>query len=479
MKKRIPYGSTIFLRFLIAYALFGIFGFAATGTFIRSMLLSHLTNEYSERLYTNATQIANSYASDLFDSLTSIESVRLELAVLSDYMNTEIMIINPSGRVVVYSEKVLSSDEEMIIEGFDPTERGTSVYTVGDFYGSYEEKMLSVYSPITAGYKVRAYVVEHVPLSLIEARCDSYLNYGYIELVLLLLLSIMILIFFIELVYIPIRRITDAAEQYAAGNMKYKVSVESDDEIGYLSATLSYMAGEIARTEEDQKKFIANVSHDFRSPLTSIRGYLEAMRDGTIPTERYDKYLEIVINETDRLSKLTNDILALNNLSSSGMLLDRKDFDINDVIRKTSASFGAVCMQRRIHIDLLMTEEEMFVNADAERIKQVLYNLLDNAIKFSQDDGTVTIETTERHSKIFVSVKDQGIGIPKDEIQFVFERFYKSDRSRGKDKKGTGLGLSIVKEIINAHGENINVISTVDVGTEFIFSLPLARSMEE
>ncbi len=254
--------------------------------------------------------------------------------------------------------------------------------------------------------------------------------------------------------------------------MHYEFQVDNEDEIGYLAACLNYMASEIARSEDDQKKFIANVSHDFRSPLTSIRGYLEAMQDGTIPPELYDKYLGIVLNETDRLTKLTNSLLTLNNLNTRGMLLDISDFDINRIIRDTAAAFEGTCRKKSLSIELILTGDEMYVSADIEKIKQVLYNLIDNAIKFSNADSTITIETHEKKNKLFVSVKDEGIGIPKEDLKQIWDRFYKSDASRGKDKKGTGLGLSIVKEIIKAHHENINVISTPNEGSEFIFSLP-------
>ena len=224
---------------------------------------------------------------------------------------------------------------------------------------------------------------------------------------------------------------------------------------------------------------MANVSHDFRSPLTSINGYLKAMEDGTIPPEMYPKYIGIVLNETERLIKLTNNLLTLNNLNTEGMILDKTDFDINDVIRKTISTFEGSCRDKKIAMELSLTGESLPVHADLTRIQQVLYNLIDNAIKFSHHNSVIKVETTERHNKVFVSVKDSGIGIPKESVPLVFNRFYKSDISRGKDKKGTGLGLSITKEIIRAHGENINVISTEGVGTEFIFSLQLAEEKEE
>ncbi|RKM58755.1 sensor histidine kinase [Butyrivibrio sp. CB08] len=470
---------TLYIKFLLAYLLFAIFGFVVVATFVNGMTYDRLKRDKADSMYRMATQIANTYAADLYNSETSLDTVYGELSSLSMYLDgSPIWIVNPSGRLVLDSSRALGPQEEIVIEGFDPTVTGSSYYATGNFWGSFNKEMLSVFAPITANYKVQAYVVIHTSLAGIQEKTDTFLNISYLMLLVLFLLSLIILIFFTELVYVPLRKITTATEQYAAGNMGYEFSVESEDEMGYLAASLAYMAGEIARQEDDQKKFIANVSHDFRSPLTSIRGYLVAMQDGTIPPEMYDRYLGIVINETDRLTKLTNEMLTLNNMSTKGMLLDKSDFDINAVIHNVSESFEGTCREKKITIELVLTDEKMFVNADMSKIQQILYNLVDNAIKFSHHDSSIKIETTEKHSKVFVSVKDSGIGIPKEDQKLIFDRFYKSDLSRGKDKKGTGLGLSIVKEIIKAHDENINVISTPGVGTEFIFSLPKAAVMD-
>lgn len=471
--------KTLYLKFILAYIIFGFFGFVVVGSFVSSMITDHLTREKSEDLYREATIIANTYANDLYNSQTSLDTVSSQISALSRYIKSTIWIINPSGRMVLDSSKVLSQDSEIIVENFDPAITAGTYYTQGDFFGSFKTEMLSVIAPISSSLKINGYVVIHYPMYEVEKSSNEILNICYIMLIILFLLSLIILIFFTEMVYIPLKTITAATEQYASGNMHYEFSVDSEDEIGYLAATLSYMAGEIARSEDDQKKFVANVSHDFRSPLTSMHGYLEAMVDGTIPPEMHEKYLKIVLNETDRLTKLTNSLLTLNNLNTSGMLLDITDFDINDVIRNVTATFGGTCMERGISFDLILTGETMYVSADRGKIEQVLYNLCDNAVKFSHHDSAITIETTEKHNKVFVSVKDTGIGIPKDDIKNIWDRFYKSDLSRGKDKKGTGLGLSITKEIIRAHNEHINVISTEGVGTEFIFSLPISDNIED
>ncbi len=471
--------KTLYLKFVLAYFIFGVFGFIIVTTFVPSMTKEHLVREKAESLYAEATLIANTYAGGLYTSETNLETVKTQLDALAVYLNSEIRIINPSGRLVLDTKLPLNVEEIIIIEDFDPTITSGSYYIIGDFFGNFETDVLTVFAPITSDFKVKGYVVIHTNMQDIQESCNSLLNISYITLMVLFLLSLIILIFFTEMVYVPLRKITYATEQYASGNMHYEFQVDSEDEIGYLAACLNYLASEIARSKDDQKQFVANVSHDFRSPLTSIRGYLEAMIDGTIPPELYEKYLNIVLNETERLTKLTNSLLMLNNLNTRGMLLDRTDFDINQVIRNTAASFEGTCRQKTIAIEVVLTGDVMYVNADMGKIQQVLYNLIDNAIKFSHHDSIIKIETSQKKNKLFISVKDTGIGIPKEDLKLIWDRFYKSDLSRGKDKKGTGLGLSIVKEIITAHGENIDVISTIQEGSEFIFSLSPSHKNDE
>ena len=470
--------KTLYLKFLIAYVIFAFFGFVVVTTFMQEMTMDQLTRQKAGELYRSATMIAENYGIDLYKNQTSLVSLKDQIDMIAQMNNTTIWIVNPSGLIVLDSNAPINVDSPAVIEGFDPTTMSGSYYSIGNFYGCFEEDQLTVSAPITSGFTVHGYVILHYSMNLLQSSSNSFLNIDYLMLVILLLLSLIILIFFTEMVYLPLRKIITATEEYAGGNLHYELQVESEDEIGYLAASLSYMAAELARGEDNQKHIVANVSHDFRSPLTSIKGYLEAMQDGTIPVEMYPKYIDIVINESDRLIKLTNNLLTLNNLNTQGMLLEKTDFDINAVIRRTVSTFEGKCLDKKIGIELTLTGEELWVHADLTKIQQVIYNLLDNAIKFSHRNSLIKIETTEKHNKIFVSVKDSGIGIPKESINLVWDRFYKTDISRGKDKKGTGLGLSITREIIRAHGENINVISTEGVGSEFIFSLPISEEMD-
>lgn len=470
--------KTLYLKFSIAYLIFLFFGYVTVASFVQEMTMDQLQNQKAKELYKSAVMIAEDYAVDLYNNEISLTFLKDELETMSVIADADIWVVNPSGLVILDSAAPINIDNPVKIDGFDTTAMMGSYYTVGKFYDRFENEMLSVAATITNGYSVMGYVIMHYEISKIEKASNSLLNINYIMLVILFLLSLIILIFFTEMVYIPLKKITKASEEYASGNLRYDLSIDSDDEVGYLAATISYMAKEFARGEDNQKHIVANVSHDFRSPLTSIKGYLEAMQDGTIPPEMHEKYIGVVLNETDRLIKLTNSLLTLNNLDNQGMVLEKKDFEINNVIRNTVSTFEGRCIDKKIAIELVLTGEVMKVNADQTRIQQVLYNLLDNAIKFSHKNSVIIIETREKNSKLFVSVKDSGIGIPKDSLNLIWDRFYKTDLSRGKDKKGTGLGLCITKEIIKAHGENINVISTEGVGTEFTFSLALSKEME-
>ncbi len=467
--------GTLYIKFIIVYIIFGLISFFTVATLSSQLTLNKVREDAEDKMYREANLIASEYAERYYDGDTSLDQIYIHLTAIDTYLNARIWIVNTDGTIELDSDDASSIYEsgKNVIPEFDPVAGGT--WTQGTYYDQFEEEMLSVTVPITSGFQKKGYVAIHMAMQDLTAYKDQLLNVTYITLVAIYIFSLMILAAFTIMVYRPLRGIMTATTEYANGNLKHEIQVTSEDEIGQLGASLNYMSAELAKIEDYQKKFIANVSHDFRSPLTSIKGYAEAILDGTIPPELYDKYLNIVLFETERLNKLTQSLLTLNDYDTKNMLLEKSDFDINDIIKKTAASFEGTCTAKKISIELILAAKTLYVHADVGKIQQVLYNLIDNAIKFTDNDSVICVETTEKNDKIFVSVKDSGIGIPRESLPKVWDRFYKTDLSRGKDKKGTGLGLSIVKEIIQAHNENIDVISTEGVGTEFVFSLPKAK----
>ena len=465
---------SLYSKFIIGYLIFGLLGFVTIATVSSDMTYDYLLEVKSNALYDEANLLASDFSQLYRGQLSSLTEATPRLKTAAAYLHGEAWIVDSAGHIVADSSNPAKIGT--VLQDFDPTFTGNRSYTIGNCFGVFPYEVLSVSVPVTGNYNTYGYVLLHLPLSVVKQTREDILNILYISFGIIFGLSLLILLVFTTTVYFPLKKITIAANQYAEGNLKHKLELKTHDEMGYLAATLNYMSDELDKMEEYQKTFIANVSHDFRSPLTSIKGYLEAILDGTIPPEMQEKYLTRVISETDRLNKLTQGLLTLNSLDSKGYL-SRSNFDINRVIKDTAASFEGTCSSKNMLLDLTFAENITMVYADLGKIQQVLYNLIDNAIKFSHPDSTIYIQTTLRFEKVYVSVKDTGIGIPKESIKKIWERFYKTDLSRGKDKKGTGLGLSIVKEIIQSHGETIDVISTAGVGSEFIFSLPRATTL--
>lgn len=462
--------STLHIKFIALYIIFGFLCLFSTATLTEQLVTDKLTEVTSHTLYREATFVANDYLPSYFSGDSSIYNVQSQLSAMRLYFNASIWFVDSTGRTLTSSslEDTVCPDR---IKDFNPAEIGGNRYITGTYHGYFDEDMITVMAPVTQGFSTKGYLLIHSPVSAIEERCAPIMTQVYISTAVIFALSLIFLLGVQFFIHRPLRQISEAAKQYAIGNLDYEIPVHTHDELGYLSASLNYMAVRLKDMDDYQKKIVANVSHDFRSPLTSIKGYVEAMADGTIPPELYGKYLNIILFETERLTDLTRDLLTLNEFDTKELLLNKSDFDIQEVLKSTAASFESACTQKHISIELLLMPDAVFVLADKRKIQQVLYNLIDNAIKFSENDSLITVEVSEKNEKVFISVKDHGIGIPRQEQTKIWERFYKSDLSRGKDKKGTGLGLSIVKEIIQAHDEHINVVSTEGVGTEFIFSL--------
>ena len=352
---------SLYYKFILGYLLFGLLGFVTIATFSSKITDQYLLGRRSEALYDEATQIASSYSGMYYGRDMSLSSSYPELVKEANYLHGQIWIVDRQGKVV--SDSAQSDKQGQVIENFDPTFMGNKSYIIGDYYHQFSYDVLSVHAPITGNYTTHGYVVIHLPLSYLRMERDGILNIVYVTSAVVFGLSLIILLVFTKNVYFPLKKITAGANEYAQVNFAHHIEVHTRDEMGYLAATLNYMSAELGKMEEYQKTFIANVSHDFRSPLTSIKGYLEAILDGTIPPEMHEKYLNRVISETDRLNKLTQGLLTLNSLDSKGYL-NRTGFDINRVIKDTAASFEGTCSEKNITFDLTFSESIQMVYAD-------------------------------------------------------------------------------------------------------------------
>ena len=462
----------LLLRIIISYVIFGLCSFITIAIFTARFNERYLEESIASGLRKEATLLAENYVSGNYSSKITLDEYEIQLKAVSVYLGGDIFVLNKNGMILVSSTGTVPDKP---LKDFNIIDFSHGNYTIGNFYNTYQDDVLCVYAPITKGYSVIGYIIICAPMNNISILQSDLLDGAYLTLLIVFLLSLLVLVVYILSIHLPMKRLIRAAASYHKGDYSHPALIQQNDELGYMAATFNYMAHELQTLEDDQRKFVSNISHDFRSPLTSIKGYAQAMSDGTIPVEMQEKYLNVIIFEAERLEKLTQSLLELNKYGSKGYFLDISSFDLNHCIKMTVQSFEQISKEKQISFHLILTGDTLYVNADLGRIQQVLQNLIDNAVKFSHYGSSISIETTLRGDKVFVSVKDHGIGIPRDSIGKIWERFYKTDISRGKDKKGTGLGLAIVKEIISAHKENINVISTEGVGTEFIFTLPVAE----
>lgn len=461
-------------KFILGYLILLVGGLGILNIGGDRILYQRILEQETNALYEEARTICTDYVKNTHVLEENADTLEEQFRFLENLTERRVWLVSSSGEILMDSRGKDSCQGENINEYDEEFLENQSL--VGKRpRGLLEESVVCVIYPMTEWLETKGYVVVMEGNSLIEKKA-----YRYTDSMMLCYLGVMLLVgaVFLFLYYRlvpPLKKLTRATREYADGNFDNLFVKKLPPEQKDLADAINYLSGRLKSLSDYQKEFIANVSHDFRSPLTSIKGYAEAMADGTIPPELQEKYFHIILLEVERLTKLTGNLLELNRLDYQGISLEWSRFDVNEVIQNTSAAFEQRCMKKMLSLNLIFEESQCMVWGDVGKIQQVLQNLLDNAIKFSHSDSVIEVHTTEQRHKVFVSVKDHGIGIPKESISKVWTRFYKTDLSRGKDKTGTGLGLSITKEIIDAHGENINVISTEGVGTEFIFSLPVKR----
>lgn len=460
---------SLFTKMCLCYLAIVILSFTSLNTIGYQQMKNQMIKEQRNLMYNEAQQIKTTYYYNYINDNTSLLNFKQQLSSLQSFIHYRIWIVKKDSAIVADSQNILS--EDTFIHEYDNDFLSHTYQVNTTLNGLLEDNSLSVIFPVSSNFSIQGYIILHQPMSEIHTMLTKNMNFLNCFALCFCILCLLFLVSFYLFVVMPLNKTIKAAKEYSSGNFDYSFQLNTKDEFETLGETLSFMAGELNNLDDYQKKFVANISHDFRSPLTSIKGYAEAMMDGTIPPEMHEKYLDIILFETQRLTKLTTNLLELNRFENHGTILDITSFDINKTIKRTAAAFEGACLKKHIQLKLIFSEKSLYADADIDKIQQVLYNLLDNAIKFSYTNSKIHISTESKNDKIFVSIKDFGIGIPKDSIKKVWERFYKTDLSRGKDKKGTGLGLSITKEIITAHGENIDVISTEGVGTEFVFTL--------
>ncbi len=414
--------------------------------------------------------------------LDTLNQIAFKVETLDTYLNSTTLIIDAQNRVSIISENVqtkLTEDQVLYDEAIDQVFAGNVVKIDSGFEEYFSTSVLTIGYPIWVFNNIEYALFVHTPLPhILEITQD--IDHLTVQVILLIGIGIFLAIFFLSRqLTTPLVAMNNLAKKIANGEFDKRIPIKSKDEIGQLASSFNHMASELDKIEENRKSFLANVSHDMRSPLTSIQGFVTAILDETIPADKQGKYLNIVLDETRRLIKMTNDILELNRLEAGNLPLHRIIFDINAVIKQVLSHFDVLIYEKNIRVNLKLEGVTQEVMADLDQLMRVIQNLLDNAFKFVDRNGVIEVETISVGDKLWVYIKNSGENIPTAELSNIWDRFYKTDLSRGKDKQGMGIGLVIVKEIIKQHQEKIGVTSHKGDMTSFYFSIERVKKSKK
>ena len=467
--------NTLFKKQFIMQSFVLIISFALLGAGLTKAFSSFFVEQKKDLLIEQSQKVAKTFKQAYFlEGRYGLLALQNEIEILEEYLNASFIFIDNEDTIKIISTDIDSKwyNKKIDIEKILKETKNNGYYEVqGTMGGIFDEPMLSIGRHMTINESYIGTVFINTPVTDLFLTVEKAYQIIMLFTIFAIIGAFILVYLFSKKISLPLIEINKVAKIMASGDFKKRIYINSKDEIGQLATVLNNMAESLDEQEKRRREFISNISHDIRSPLTSMKGFLQAIIDGTIPEEKKEKYINIVLEETERLTVLANNILDINKLEDMDSQDRSVSFDINELIRRIIISFEARAVSKNLDIKISFAEKESFVYADLDKIQRVVYNLIDNAIKFTDNNKSIYISTTVKANKVFVSIKDEGPGISLEEQKRVFDRFYKADYSRGKDKKGSGLGLSIVKEFILSQGEEIELKSEVNKGSEFIFTL--------
>ncbi len=404
------------------------------------------------------------------------EYVKTFLTMYSSDVGVDIIITDLKGNSLISITNNIDDiknpkvDQDII----DQTVKNTYYYSKGDLSGVYNSERYSSAYPVYTNAKDIAVgtVIVSIGTDDVENVTRMVFNIFLLSAIATLSMSILAIGLFSYNMVKPLKQMAQAAKQFGKGDFSVRVNASSNDEIGELAQSFNNMAESLSSSEITRKSFVANVSHELKTPMTTIAGFIDGILDGTIPSEKQDYYLHIVSEEVKRLSRLVRSMLDLSRIDSGELKLNYQKFDLLDTLVTIVITFEREIENKNIDIRGLEELTPKTVYGDKDLIYQVVYNLIENAVKFTNEGGYIKFDIIETPEQTNFIIKNSGIGIKKSEIDLVFGRFYKTDKSRSKDKKGLGLGLYLVRSIIRLHGGDISADSVYGEYTEFDFYLP-------
>ena len=449
------------------------------GTSFHALVRDYLTDQAMESLKNDGNAISALASAYYTEATLNHEDFLVNLSFVSQVSQSDSVICDSTGRLVLCSRAPFGCGHQGMIVSQDflsEVFQTGYVTTTGVIQGLYEDERFVAAVPIidSAGYGVGIVIVS-TPMEQVNGILQKISDTYLFVCVVAVLLAVGIMSIVARRHSQPLRDMAKAANAFGHGDLDARVQVDpkSSDEVQDLALAFNNMASSLQQSEYQRQEFVANVSHELKTPMTTISGFVDGMLDGTIPAERHPYYMQMVSDETKRLSRLVRSMLDISRLQDQDIPEEKKSrFDLQELAGQVLISFEQKIEAKQLNVDVEFPNQPSFTMANPDYITQVIYNLLDNAVKFCPERGDLGLSIKAGTTKLYVSVSNSGQTIPQHELPLVFDRFHKLDKSRSQNRDGWGLGLYIVKTIVCRHGEDISVTSQKGI-TTFTFTLPL------
>ena len=475
--------KTTFSRTFSTTAILLLLALLLVGTTFQALVKDYLTDTTVSELQKNSTTIADLASAYYAEGTLLSRDFLVNLDIAAQVSGSDVVICNSQRQVMLCSDALTGCDHQGLQVDKSYMEKvvaNDGDVATGIIKGLYEDSRYVVSSPITDvinGDNLGIVIVSRPTLSTTNVM--SKISNIFLAVSMLVVLFLVIAMsFIVRRQSDPLKQMANAARSFGHGDLDARVALAEDypEEIEDLALAFNNMAQELQKSEYQRKEFVTNVSHELKTPITTISGYVDGILDGTIPEHRQRYYLQIVSDETKRLSRLVRSMLDISLLQDQGGVPEDKkiQFDMEETMGQVLITFEQKINSKKLDVQVDMPEHPVYTLANQDYVTQVIYNLIDNAVKFCPEGGTLGLKIKEGGSKVYVSVSNDGDTIPPEELPLVFDRFHKTDKSRSQNRDGWGLGLYIVKTIVCSHGENISV-SSRDGKTEFTFTMPLVN----
>lgn len=475
--------KTAFSRTFSTAAAILLLALVLLGTAFRYLVRDYLTETTVENLQQDASVIAELAASYAIEGSLTSRDFLLNIDIASRISDSDAVICDANGTVILCSDSLTGCVHQGLrvnAEYLNKVLESGGITSKGVVKGLYDDRRYIVSTPILSedGAVVAGIVIVSTPISVSLSIITKITNIFLSVSIIVVLIAVLAVSFFARSHSRPLKDMARTATSFGHGDLDARVKIGDgySEEMEELALAFNNMATALQKSEYQRQEFVANVSHELKTPMTTIAGYIDGILDGTIPPERQEYYLNMVSDETKRLSRLVRSMLDISRLQSEGGIPEEKKihFDLTECAGRVLITFEQKINQKKLEVDVDFPEHSVYTLAEQDSVTQVIYNLIDNAVKFCPEGGTLGLRIREGGGKAYISVSNDGETIPPEELPLVFDRFHKTDKSRSQNRDGWGLGLYIVKTIVSSHGENISVTSR-DGKTEFTFTMPLVN----